>query len=62
MFFKKKLKTHLFEKYLSCLQVYSSVYVVQLVCVYVCVCAWYAIYGYGRQRNVYDAMKLFFPL
>ena len=37
--FKKKLKTHLFEKHLSwCLQVYPSVYVVQLVCVCVCVC------------------------
>ena len=35
--FRKKLKTHLFEKHLSWyLQVYSSVCVVQLVCVCVC--------------------------
>ena len=38
--FKKKLKTHLFEKHLSWyLQACSSVYVAQLVCVCVCVCA-----------------------
>ena len=37
--FKKKLKTHLFEKHLSWyLQACSSVYVAQLVCVCVCVC------------------------
>ena len=35
----------------------SSVYVVQLVCV----CVWYAIYGYGSQHDVYDAMKWFPP-
>ena len=58
--FKKKLKTHLFEKHLSWyLQVCSFVYVVQLGCV--CVCVWYAIYGYGSRHDVYDAMKWFPP-
>ena len=35
-----------------CLQVCSSVHVVQLVCV----CVWYVIYEYGSWRDVYGAM------